>query len=138
MATFNREKFAHRLHSLRIERKVTQRDLAKALGVTDMTISRYEAGSVEPSLDIICRICDYFGVGLNYILGQTEYNPKDRSYFQNLDMFSGAILPSETASEAFVNIINISSLLNDNELRTIRDYFSFLLSRRETGKKPGE
>lgn len=135
MSTFSREKFAQRLHNLRIERHITQRDLAKALGVTDMTISRYEAGSVEPSIDIIYRICDYFDVGLSYILGETEYNPKDRPYFQNLDLFSGALLPTETASEAFVQILNISPVLKDHELRTIRDYFSFLLSQRENAQQ---
>lgn len=131
MSTFNRDTFAKRLHDLRTEHRITQRELAKALGVTDMTISRYESGSVEPSIEIIYRICDYFNIGLNRLLGETEFQSKDVPQFATWDFFSGALLPNETASEAFVQVINISSALKEQELRTLRDFFSFLIIQRE-------
>lgn len=134
MNGFSKETFAKRLHDLRIDRRITQKKLAEDLGVTDMTISRYESGSVEPNIDTIYKISNYFGVGISYLFGEKENNPKERAYYEMLDMYSGALMPSETASEAFVQILNLSPLLKDQELRTIRDYFSFLLSQRKDKK----
>lgn len=51
-----------RLRQLRGDR--TQAAVAKAVGVTDMAISQYEAGIRVPSDEIKLRLADFYGVGI--------------------------------------------------------------------------
>lgn len=70
-----------RLKELRIEKGKTQEQLAKDLGTTDVSISRYEAGAREPKSDILNALADYFGVSTDYLLGRTN----ERNYeYKNL------------------------------------------------------
>lgn len=61
--------FGERLKELRIENGLTQLQLAEILGISKSNISKYEAGSVEPNLDIITKSAVYFGVYTDYLLG---------------------------------------------------------------------
>ena len=49
----------------RIERNMSQTELAKAVGVTRQTIGLIEAGEFNPSIRLCCRICRALGVTLN-------------------------------------------------------------------------
>ena len=42
--------------------------------VSQALLSHYENGTREPGLPFVCRVCDYFGVSADYILGRTEEN----------------------------------------------------------------
>ena len=59
------------LKELRINRGLTQDDLAKALKVSRSTIGMYESGSREPDYEILETIADYFNVDIDYLLGRT-------------------------------------------------------------------
>lgn len=61
--------FSERLKQLRLERNLTQQDVATAMGVTKVTISSYERGIREPNLDMLEALGDYFNVDVNYLLG---------------------------------------------------------------------
>lgn len=50
--------FGARLAEIRTKKKLTQQALADLLGVTQVTIARYESGTVKPSWEIACRIAD--------------------------------------------------------------------------------
>lgn len=68
-----------RLKQLRIEKGKTQKEMAKDLGTTDVSIGRYEAGTREPKTDILNALADYFDVTTDYLLGRTdERKPKER------------------------------------------------------------
>lgn len=58
-----------RLRELRKETKLTQRDVAKFIGVSKSTYSNYEQGIREPSYDILIQICKFYGVTLDYLIG---------------------------------------------------------------------
>ncbi|KPU42131.1 HTH-type transcriptional regulator ImmR [Oxobacter pfennigii] len=64
--------FGERLKEIRIESKLTQEELGDMVGVSGNTISKYETGDREPSLDILTRIANYFNVSLDYLLGRTD------------------------------------------------------------------
>ena len=66
-------KFSIRLRDLRIEKKLKQKDVADAIGVTVRAISNYEAGIREPSFDVLLTLCSYFDVSADYLLGRTDY-----------------------------------------------------------------
>ena len=49
----------------RIERDMSQEDLAKAVGVTRQTIGLIEAGNYNPTLNLCVAICKALGKTLN-------------------------------------------------------------------------
>ena len=49
--------------------KVKQKDLAKAIGVTDKTITRWINGTSEPHACHIIGICRFLGISSNWLLG---------------------------------------------------------------------
>ena len=63
-------KFADILKTLRIEKGLTQQELADALHYTKSRISMYERGEREPNLDVMETIADYFNVDLDFLYGR--------------------------------------------------------------------
>ena len=53
-------------------RKLTQKDVADFLGADRSTYAKYETGDSEPNLDTLIRLSNFFGVSLEYLIGQTD------------------------------------------------------------------
>jgi len=66
---FYMEKFAERLKELRLEKELTQRQLAKATGLSQTAITQWENRLREPSGSVIIIIAQYFKVTTDYLLG---------------------------------------------------------------------
>jgi transcriptional regulator with XRE-family HTH domain len=64
--------FSERLKALRREKRITQQQIADRFGVTKSTVSRWEKGSFEPDTEKLKEIADYFGVTVDYLLGNDE------------------------------------------------------------------
>ena len=47
---------------------MTQAELAILLGVTEMTVSNYERGEREPSIEMLKRMSDVFGVPVDELI----------------------------------------------------------------------
>lgn len=64
-----------RIKELRQAKRMTQVDLAKSLGLTKQCVSNWENDNVLPSVEMLSRIADFFGVSTDYLLcrddGQT-------------------------------------------------------------------
>ena len=61
--------FPQRLKELRKSRRVSQRALAVALGVTQQAVGKWEMGRSTPDPATIARIADFFGASADYLLG---------------------------------------------------------------------
>ncbi len=61
-----------RIKLLRLERKVTQKDIAEGAGVSPVSIQRFEYGTVRPGLDTLVALADYFDVSLDYLVGRSD------------------------------------------------------------------
>ena len=58
------------LKKLRKQRKLTQRELADALHISQTSVSKYERGESEPDLAIVIEMADYFGVTVDeFVIG---------------------------------------------------------------------
>lgn len=68
MIIVNRE-FGKKLRALRLQAKITQKQLAEMLGVELATISAYETGKIMPSIPKIKKICEIFNINPDTILG---------------------------------------------------------------------
>ena len=64
--------FGTSLSELRHSRDLSQRTLAADLHISQALLSHYENGTREPGLPFVCRVCDYFGVSADYILGRSD------------------------------------------------------------------
>jgi transcriptional regulator with XRE-family HTH domain len=60
--------FPERLATLRKERNLTQNQLAERVGVTVLQIRRYEAGSSQPTLDVIRRLAIALSVSADMLV----------------------------------------------------------------------
>lgn len=61
-----------RLKELRLDRGLRLKDVAAAVGLTIRAISNYEQGIREPSIDILIKLCDFFEVTSDYLIGRTD------------------------------------------------------------------
>ena len=61
--------FAERLKELREENGLSQRTLAKVLGVSQAAIARWENQLQTPNIDIAIIVAKYFKVSTDYLLG---------------------------------------------------------------------
>ena len=61
--------FGNRLKTLRINKKLTQQQLADLLGLTKSVISAYENGLRYPAYDVLIKIARIFKVSTDFLLG---------------------------------------------------------------------
>lgn len=66
------EAFAARLKQLRVEKGETLKIVAEALELSLPCYAHYEQGIREPSLATIVKMCDYFNVPADYLLGRID------------------------------------------------------------------
>jgi transcriptional regulator with XRE-family HTH domain len=62
--------FGERLKDLRIKRGFKQYDLSDKLEMTRESISAYENGHAQPSIEVLIKLCDIFHVSADYLLGR--------------------------------------------------------------------
>ena len=75
------------LRQLRTDSGMSQEELAKRLGLAKSTISMYESGSREPSLEILEAIADTFNVDMNTLTDSkksSELSDKLQEYLEEL------------------------------------------------------
>ena len=60
------------LKSLRRERKITQKNLAEVLHISQTSISKYERGEAFPDLEIVVKMADFFGVSLDEFVNRKK------------------------------------------------------------------
>ena len=65
-------KFNENLKELRLAKGVSQKDVATFLGLTQKAYCFYELGTREPSLHTLIKLCDYFEVTADYLLGRVD------------------------------------------------------------------
>ena len=65
-----------RLMELRLDHKLTQKDVAELCGISDATVGHWENLKRHVSLTCLTRLCAHYGVSADYILGL----PRDLDY----------------------------------------------------------
>ena len=60
------------IRNLRIDRGLTQEQIAKVLNVKQNTYSQYEIGVLNYPIDVLIKLADYYGVSVDYLLGRTD------------------------------------------------------------------
>lgn len=63
------------LRSIREDRDIRQKELAKYLNVSQNTYSQYETGVISLTAEVLIKLSDYYGVSIDYLLDRTD-DPK--------------------------------------------------------------
>ena len=64
--------FAEQLRQLRKGFGMTQKQLAEALKTTQRNVSYLELEKVEPDLQMLWKIADFFDVSIDFLLGRKD------------------------------------------------------------------
>ncbi len=59
---------AEGIRSLRVARKISQVELANALGVSKQSVSNWENDNIQPSIDMLIRLAAFFSVSTDRLL----------------------------------------------------------------------
>lgn len=59
------------LKLLRERNHVTQRQLAEAIGVSQQSVNKYENHNIEPDIQTLVQIADYFGTSVDHLIGRS-------------------------------------------------------------------
>jgi transcriptional regulator with XRE-family HTH domain len=94
--------FSKRLKEIRLFNNLTQQAIADILGVARASISKYEAGISEPTIDTLIKVAKYFDVSIDYLLGNSNIpsisnseNKTDLSTALNLINIGASVLTRE-------------------------------------------
>ncbi|WP_295218303.1 helix-turn-helix transcriptional regulator [Ruminococcus sp.] len=99
-------KFSEKLRNLRMEKGLSQEELAGIFDVSRQTVSKWEAGASLPEVDKLIALSDYFQVTIDYLLRDKQIFAQcpetlDRSILQ----FLGSSYEMEGISKHLVQIV---------------------------------
>ena len=60
------------LKTLRKKNRITQKELAEALHISQTSVSKYERGESESDLEMIIKMSDFFGVTIDEFVRGTK------------------------------------------------------------------
>jgi len=78
----------HRIKDLREENDLTQEYIARKLKTYTTTYQRWERGDTEIPVHIIIKLCEYYNISADYILGFTnkiKTLPKDGNPYETYE-----------------------------------------------------
>lgn len=93
-------KFSTRLKELRKEKKITQQDLGNAIGVSRVTITKWEKEYIEPNISQITDLAIFFDVSIDYLTGKTDLD------YSKLNAESVLKMPQEEREKFIRQIID--------------------------------
>ena len=100
-------KVSERLLRMRTIRGETQEQVAEAIGISYVSLSRYETGQRMPKMDILLKLADHYGVSVDEIMREEK---KEAAQGGNIDE----------------DLKNILLNLSQEEFQRVKDFVSGL------------
>ncbi|NEY20529.1 helix-turn-helix transcriptional regulator [Bacillus ginsengihumi] len=114
---------AERLRSLRKLNKLTQKDIADFLGITESGYGYYEQGRREPSLDTLRKLADKYGVSVSYLTGEDD---KSHDYYDSLAEITKLVKEYGLDQIGFFDIEEWKNL-SPEDVRMIEEHFKMIV-----------
>lgn len=113
--------FGSTMIRLRSEKGIYQKELAAYLKVSIGTVSNYEKDRHFPDQATLCKIAEFFGVTVDYLLGRNSfrYNPEE-------------LCRPFTDNYTISDFINISLELSPNHRNALIEYARLLKLQEQT------
>lgn len=71
-------KFGKTLKELREEKGLSQMELARATGISQSAIAKWEKGKTEPTSSSLITLSHFFGESVDFLLGNDDFSGGDR------------------------------------------------------------
>ncbi|HFI0327738.1 TPA: helix-turn-helix domain-containing protein [Streptococcus suis] len=107
----------NRLKELRQEKKLSQKELAKKIGVHYRTLQNWENGESQIKPDKAKQLADFFGVQVSYLLGYSDF----RTWAEE-DFYHTTGYPMNLSYEPTERVVKIDipkNTLSDKELMAL-------------------
>lgn len=75
--------FPVRLKNLRKDKGRTQEEMSELLNVRRSTYGEYERGKIVPPIDKMKMLADYFGISVDYLMGNTNFTTHEQRNEKN-------------------------------------------------------
>ncbi|WP_242823107.1 helix-turn-helix domain-containing protein [Ruminococcus flavefaciens] len=76
------------IRRLRMEMKLTQKELAEKLSVSDKAVSKWESGKGCPDISLLYGLAEIFGTDINVLLsGELEKNESEKGNMKKLRFY---------------------------------------------------
>ena len=95
------------LKALRKSRGISQQKLGAAIGVSQQSINKYENHNIEPDINNLKLLADYFNTSIDYLVGHT-----------NIDHKIELVSNTDMNKEEYEHIMSYRKL-NDSEKQSI-------------------
>lgn len=79
-----------KIKKLRQEKNVSQAALGEIVGVHEKHISRYERGISRPSTEVLRKMAEFFGVSIDFLVGEGGFSFENPNDNELLDYFEEA------------------------------------------------
>lgn len=109
------------LKELRLNKKLSQQDIADILEVSARAYQKYEYGTAEPNFDNLSKLADFYGISTDYLLGR-ELPPSSTDTLEIIGIDKKVVddddefmrLYSQLPYEAKQIFVNIMMMLQKN------------------------
>ncbi len=120
---FDKKAVGQRIKSLRVQRGLTQDELAENVAVSRSTIAEAEKGKL--TFDTLCMLADYLDTSTDFLLGRTETGNKAAEIINNLKRYFSIRFEKNTM---FVSISdNLMKILQSlDEIEKIQSNSDFI------------
>ena len=78
--------FGSNLKRMRKQKRISQQRFAESVGVSQRTVSHYERGESQPTLECLCRIADSLETSVDELLGRTPQQPRENDPYGPYDI----------------------------------------------------
>ena len=117
----------NRIKEIRQEKKLSQKDLAKKLNISQQAISLYEKGDREPKLETWQKLADFFGVSVPYLQGISDI--EDLEPVSTFEKFFASLEKTPDGKSIKVPVNEMLALANGLELKTFLKINNAIISK---------
>ena len=130
--------FGDRLHELRTAYKLSFYQLADILGLTEVSVWQWEQNLNYPRAKNIKKLCDYFNVSIDYLLGYSDRkNPIEEistniKYKHPKNISSSVIVNTnveEKKSNFLENCIYLDKVLSDDDKNLLLSVAKYMMAK---------
>lgn len=111
--------FKDRFKALRLEKGLTQDEIAARFGLTKTAISAYERGVNEPRFEMLDTIADFFDVSIDYLRGSDTRRPYPRMTPEEEDKLGADLINVDIDIEEY-DLVKAYRRLDEYARRIIR------------------
>lgn len=106
-----------RLQQMREERGLNQKKVAEDLNISRSAYSSYETGAREPSLDMLIKMADYFGLSVDELLSHCASHPTRDSLLSSRErkLIYGFRLLKEPGKMRVENVVDFENDMQQQE-----------------------